>query len=156
MNRISMAFVTLLFVSSTVPVLAQEAVLTVKKSEEYGDYIADGAGRALYMFAADTQGTSDTEAVSACTGECVSLWFPFRTQGATNVGAGVAGDMVGTHQRHDGTIQVTYNGWPLYFFAPDDDPGETTGHDYENFRAEWYLLTPEGEIARAGGGEATG
>ena len=30
---------------------------------------------------------------------------------------------------------------------PGTGPGETKGHDIEEFGAEWYLLTPEGEKA---------
>ncbi len=55
--------------------------------------------------------------------------------------------MIGNIQREDGTTQVTYNGWPLYYYAKDQASGDTTGHDIKDFGAEWYLLTPEGEKA---------
>jgi hypothetical protein len=45
------------------------------------------------------------------------------------------------------TTQVTYNGWPLYYFASDVEPGHTRGHDIEGYGTEWYLVTPEGEKA---------
>jgi predicted lipoprotein with Yx(FWY)xxD motif len=147
MKSQGMALAAVFLVTSTFPVLAQEAVLTVQKSDKHGDYIADANGRALYMFEADTQGKGDGGAVSACTGECVGEWPPFRTQGTTGVSAGAAGDLVGALKRHDGTTQVTYNGWPLYYFYPDENTGDITGHDFEDFGAEWYLLTPEGEKA---------
>ncbi len=56
MKSQGMALAAVFLVTSTFPVLAQEAVLTVQKSDKHGDYIADANGRALYMFEADTQG----------------------------------------------------------------------------------------------------
>jgi predicted lipoprotein with Yx(FWY)xxD motif len=55
-------------------------------------------------------------------------------------------------------MQVTYNGWPLYYFAPDEQPGDTKGHEVDGFGAEWYVVTPEGEplaAAEAAAAEAT-
>lgn len=53
-----------------------------------------------------------------------------------------------TTKRKDGSTQVTYNGWPLYYFAKDQTPGEITGQDVEGFGAEWYLVSPDGEKVR--------
>ena len=49
-----------------VAALAAQASLTVKKSEQFGEYIADGEGKSLYLFKADTQGKGGKEATSAC------------------------------------------------------------------------------------------
>ncbi|HET7369745.1 MAG TPA: hypothetical protein VFK45_02780 [Gammaproteobacteria bacterium] len=46
-------------------------------------------------------------------------------------------------------MQVTYNGWPLYYYAGDKKPGDTRGQDKKGFGAEWYLISPEGHIIRA-------
>ena len=133
--------------SSSLPALAQDATLTVQKSNEHGDYIADPEGRSLYLFEADTQGKAGTGAVSTCKNDCAAAWPPFVREGTTEVSEGVTAGLVGTVEREDGTTQVTYNGWPLYYYVKDDSPGDTTGHDIEDFGAEWYLLTPEGEKA---------
>ena len=53
--------------------------------------------------------------------------------------------MLGTTKRKDGTIQVTYNGWPLYTYAGDQAPGEANGNDVDQFDAEWYALQPNGQ-----------
>ena len=53
--------------------------------------------------------------------------------------------LIGAIERRDGTLQVTYNGWPLYYFVKDQKPGDTTGQDIEGFGEEWYLLTPAGD-----------
>ena len=58
--------------------------------------------------------------------------------------AGVATAKLGTSKRDDGTSQVTYNGHPLYTFAGDRSPGQTTGEGVDDFGAEWYALSRAG------------
>ena len=41
-------------------------------------------------------------------------------------------------------MQVTYNGWPLYYFVKDKQAGEATGQDVKGFGGEWYLVKPQG------------
>ena len=53
--------------------------------------------------------------------------------------------MLGTTERKDGTMQVTYNGHPLYTFVEDKKPGEAKGTDFSAFGAQWYALMPNGE-----------
>lgn len=67
-------------------------------------------------------------------------------EGEPQAGKGIDASKLGTVE-HGGNRIVTYNGWPLYYFAEDTGPGETKGHDIEEFGAEWYLVTPEGEKA---------
>jgi predicted lipoprotein with Yx(FWY)xxD motif len=47
-----------------------------------------------------------------------------------------------TITRTDGTTQVTYNGWPLYYYAKDQQAGDTTG---EGVGSVWYLVSPTGD-----------
>jgi predicted lipoprotein with Yx(FWY)xxD motif len=136
-----------LVISGALPSFAQDVTLTVQNSPEYGEYIADAEGRALYLFEADTQGQGGAGAASTCKDDCAAAWPPLTGTGTTQVAEGVSGDMIGSVQREDGTTQITYNGWPLYRYAKDQAPGDTTGHDIEDFGAEWYLITPAGEKA---------
>jgi predicted lipoprotein with Yx(FWY)xxD motif len=149
MKRIIMAVTTAaaFVLSAALPGFAQDATLTVQNSAEYGPYIGDAEGRALYLFEAGTHGQGGAGAMSTCKDDCAAAWPPLTSAGTIQVSEGVSGEMVGNIQRDDGTTQVTYNGWPLYYYAKDQAPGDTTGHDIEDFGAEWYLLTPEGEKA---------
>ncbi len=126
---------------------AQDAA-TVKgaESQEYGQYLTDADGRALYLFETDTQGQGDTEAKVSCSGECLDRWPAFYSEGKPQPSDMSDATKLGTVE-HEGKMMVTYNGWPLYYFVEDTGPGETKGHDIEEFGGEWYLVTPEGEKA---------
>jgi predicted lipoprotein with Yx(FWY)xxD motif len=53
--------------------------------------------------------------------------------------------MLSTITRDDGTMQVTYNGWPLYLFHADAAAGDTNGQGLDEFGGLWYLVSPAGE-----------
>jgi predicted lipoprotein with Yx(FWY)xxD motif len=63
--------------------------------------------------------------------------------------------MVGTTKRSDGTSQITYNGHPLYLFEGDHKPGDTNGEGVNAFGANWYAVSPAGNLvsgSSSGGG----
>jgi hypothetical protein len=61
---------------------------------------------------------------------------------------GVNSRLLGTTKRHDGTLQVTYNGWPLYTYGGDSKAGDTTGEGVKQFGAAWYLLKTSGQLVK--------
>jgi predicted lipoprotein with Yx(FWY)xxD motif len=61
--------------------------------------------------------TIDTARVSKCTGQCAIFWPPVLTKGKPKAGPGISQSHLGTLRRADGSVQVTYFGHPLYFFA---------------------------------------
>ena len=126
------------------PALAQETVtLQVNQSEEYGQYLATAEDRPVYMFTTDTRGTGAQEAEISCTSqECLGAW-PLVT-GNPEAGEGVSAEMLGTTQ-YEGRQVVTYNGWPLYYFARDEGAEAPQGQDVHSFGGEWYLVAPSGE-----------
>jgi predicted lipoprotein with Yx(FWY)xxD motif len=104
-----------------------------------GTALVDTAGRALYLFEADT-GTTST-----CTGDCAQVWPPLISPSMVPGTTGAAQpSLVNTTTRPDGTRQVTYNGHPLYYFAGDTAPGDVKGQDIHNFGGGWYVVTPGG------------
>lgn len=120
-------------------------MLKVSESEEYGRYLTDSKGRALYLFEADRQGMGYRKTSSECYAECAKAWPPLVTHGAPLAGSEVDDSLVGTAQRLNGATQVTYDGWPLYYFRGDEAPGQTRGQNIEGFGGEWYLVTPDGD-----------
>ena len=53
--------------------------------------------------------------------------------------------LLGTTRRTDGTVQVTYNKWPLYLWVGDSQPGQATGQGLNNLGGLWYVLSPTGK-----------
>jgi len=115
-------------------------------SSPLGQILVDGRGRTLYLFEKDTGTTS------ACEGSCASIWPPLTTTGKPLAGQGALDGELGTTPRADGALEVTYNGHPLYAYAGDTKPGDTTGQGLDQFGAEWYVLSPTGDKLEDDGG----
>ena len=101
-------------------------------------FLADGQGRALYLFEADKGSTS------TCTGACVAAWPPVTASAMPMAGGGVSQSMFGTTKRADGTEQLTYNGHPLYYFSADTGSGTAKGQGVKAFGSDWYVVNAKG------------
>lgn len=117
------------------------ARLTIQRSDTYGEFVVRADGRPLYLFTADEQGEA-----SVCYDACADAWPP--VTGDVAVEAGLDASLLGTIARDDGSLQATYNGWPLYEFSRDSG-NEPTGQEIESFGGEWYLVSPDGEEVHA-------
>jgi len=109
------------------------ATVTVASSD-LGDILTDGDGNTLYLFTPDAQGES------VCYDQCEEAWPPLVA--TATAGDGVDESLLGTAPRTDGSEQVTYNGWPLYYFAADSAPGDTNGQGVNDV---WYVLDAAGD-----------
>ena len=115
------------------------AAIVDLRGSRLGKTLVDGQGRTLYLFEADKAGTSE------CNGGCTTAWPPYLVKGTPQAGTGVTGALLGTSIRGDGGgTQVTYHGHPLYYYAGDKQPGDTTGEGLNAFGALWYVLSPAG------------
>ena len=123
---------------------AENAELTAAQSQEFGRYVADGDGRALYMFTTDTRGEGNIEPESSCYDACAEAWPPLLAEASPPVGDKLDKSKLGSFQRQGGKTQITYGGWPLYYYVKDSGSGSVTGQDVHGFGGEWYLVTPEG------------
>ena len=106
-----------------------------------GLVLVDSNGMTLYDFHKD-KGTT-----SSCYGACEQAWPPMTSEGEATVGNGASASKLGTTERKDGTMQVTYAGHPLYTFVEDKKPGEANGNDSKAFGGQWYALKGNGEEA---------
>jgi predicted lipoprotein with Yx(FWY)xxD motif len=122
------------------PAEAAGATLMVSQQEGLGQFLTDEQGLSLYLFTKDTPNTSN------CYDQCAENWPPLLTSGSPVAGQDVDAALLGTTQRQDGSTQVTYNGWPLYYYVKDQQPGDTTGQEVGDV---WYLVTPQGEQVEA-------
>lgn len=132
---------------TTAPATAPVAVPAVLVGQtSLGMILTDAQSRTLYLFEKDT-GTTST-----CYSACASAWPPVTTTDARPTVAGGANQaMLGTTMRSDGTTQLTYAGHPLYRFAGDRKPGDTTGQGLQAFGGGWDVLTPAGQKVDNGG-----
>ena len=119
--------------TTTTGAVAAGPVVTVAAST-LGSILVDGDGNTLYLFTPDEQGAS------VCYDECAAAWPPLVDDFAA--GDGLDATLLSTAPRTDGTDQITYNGWPLYYFANDAAPGDVNGQAANDV---WYVLSPEGD-----------
>jgi len=122
--------------TTTAAVSAAGTTLTTATTD-LGTLLVDNAGNTLYLFVPDNQGDS------TCYDACAGNWPPLT--GDVTAGAGVDASLLGTTTRTDGTVQATYNGWPLYYFAADTRPGDTNGQGINEI---WYVISPEGSAVQ--------
>jgi len=106
---------------------------------ELGDHLVGPDQRTLYLF------EKDTGSNSTCTGACASAWPPLTTMGAPTADGAAQAALLGSTERADGTVQVTYGGHPVYYYSGDAAPGDTAGQGVEAFGAEWWAVAPSGE-----------
>ena len=66
-------------------------------------------------------------------------WPPLT--GEASAGDGVDAGLIGTAEHPESGTQVTYNGWPLYYFAGDSAPGDTNGQGQGGV---WYVIDATG------------
>ncbi|HXQ88186.1 MAG TPA: hypothetical protein VN733_00980 [Solirubrobacterales bacterium] len=114
-------------------------IVSAAQIGDLGTILVTADGLTLYDFHKDKGGTS------SCYGACAGAWPPLLTEGNPQAQGAAVRSMLGTAKRKDGTVQVTYNGWPLYTYAGDQKPGEANGNDIDQFGAEWYALQPNGQ-----------
>lgn len=93
-------------------------------------------GMTLYYYTPD-KGTGQ----ATCTATCLANWPALLLPSGVTKAAGESGvtGTLGTVTGSAGGMQVTYNGWPLYFFVKDKVPGDTTG---QNVGGKWFVVPP--------------
>jgi predicted lipoprotein with Yx(FWY)xxD motif len=110
-------------------------------SAKYGMVLASSSGTTLYRYTLDKKG------VSMCSGACAKFWPPLLMKGNAKptVGAGVSAGLLGTIKRSNGVAQVSYAGFPLYFYAGDRKPGDVKG---QGFEGNWYVVNTTGALVK--------
>jgi predicted lipoprotein with Yx(FWY)xxD motif len=103
------------------PSLAGAMMIGTTHSASDGDYLTGPTGMTLYTLNTDSAGVSTC--VSA---DCAPNWPPLVPAALVTGPAGSTG-VFGSMTRPDGSLQVTYNGWPLYYYAGDSAVGDTNG-----------------------------
>jgi len=95
-----------------------------------GGKLVGTSGMTLYTFDKDTAGSGK----SACNGPCADNWPPLKAD-ATDRGDGDFSLVT----RDDGSRQWAYKGRPLYYWAKDAKPGDTSGDGVKDI---WHTAKP--------------
>jgi len=125
------------------PPPAAKAV-SLQTSATLGNYLVDKQNRTLYFFSNDPSGQD------SCTDGCQAYWPIFNVDHLTAdmLGTGLSISDFGSVTSVSGKPQLTYKGWPLYYFAPlganntnvQEQPGQTRGEGVNN---EWFVAKPD-------------
>lgn len=107
---------------------------------EFGEVLWGPDQQVVYIW------QSDVSSEPQCYDDCAADWPPVLTEGQPVGNGQVDAVLLGTSERRDGTVQVTYNGHPLYFYA-HEGPGEVRCHDVATHGGIWWVITPVGERA---------
>jgi predicted lipoprotein with Yx(FWY)xxD motif len=108
--------------------------LNTVKDTKLGTRIVAANGHALYYFTVDAPG------VSNCTGVCAVNWPAYTVASNTSLmgGSDITGK-ISTISKPDGSLQVTYNGAPLYFWHLDATASDTLG---QGIGGVWFVQKP--------------
>ena len=100
------------------------------------NYLTAEDGKTVYQFKNDTVNSGK----STCNAGCVGTWPPFTADSLDEVkaDAAVTGKLA-LITREDGSKQVSYNGWPLYYYAGDTKAGDTNG---QGLFGKWFVVNP--------------
>ena len=119
---------------------APTGTLVRTDSSDYGTMLFDESGQAIYLFDRET---SDRP---RCYGPCAAAWPPVLTKGQPQAGRQARSGLLATTERRDGTVQVTYAGHPLYYYA-HEGKNEVLCHNVEEFGGTWLVVRPNGAAA---------
>ena len=128
---------------STAAETTERGARIVVADSEFGQMLFDATGQAIYLF--DVETSSQPQ----CYDACAEAWPPVLTAGDPVAGQGVVSSLLATTQRADGTMQVSYNDHPLYFYA-HEGKREVKCHDIFLNGGNWYVVQPGGDPAPPG------
>jgi predicted lipoprotein with Yx(FWY)xxD motif len=104
---------------------------------QFGAVLFDGDDQAIYYF--EPERSSEPK----CYGTCAEAWPPVLTDGEPEASGGARQRLLGTTARRDGSVQVTYDGHPLYYYA-NEGPGELRCHNIFHEGGLWLAVQPDG------------
>ena len=118
---------------------AQGTVVKLKTSPELGKYLTDKDGKTLYIFSNDANGKNN------CTGGCVGAWPVFSGGAPTqaNLDEGLSEADFGVITTDAGKQQITYKGWPLYYFSPKNVPEPANSITGDGAGDVWFVAKPD-------------
>jgi|NGEPerStandDraft_6_1074524.scaffolds.fasta_scaffold37353_1 predicted lipoprotein with Yx(FWY)xxD motif len=109
-----------------------------------GSLIAGIDGRTLYYFQPDKSASAGAAKSSTCYKACATVWPPVLATATPSASGSAKASLIALTKRTDGTMQVTYNGLPLYYYAADLKAGQVTGNHLRDGFGFWGALLASG------------
>ncbi|TSC61285.1 MAG: hypothetical protein Athens041674_823 [Parcubacteria group bacterium Athens0416_74] len=116
-------------------IIGSNLALGTDGNDTLGTYLIGYTGKPVYTK------DGDTESASTCYEECAKKWPPYLVGSDDNINqlkSGVKGK-TGVLVRADDTVQMTYNGKPLYFYAADTGGSNALG---DGVNGVWHVAKP--------------
>lgn len=110
----------------------KDITIKVYNAPKLGDILIDDNGMTLYIFVPDDKGSS------TCYDACAALWPPFILSPDQTLP--LSNSHLGVTRRKDNSQQLTYDGWPLYYYSQDKKPGDVKG---QGMKDRWYVVNPK-------------
>ncbi|HEX5608663.1 MAG TPA: hypothetical protein VFX45_01065 [Solirubrobacterales bacterium] len=108
-----------------------------------GRVVVNQVGFTLYTTSKDQKDSGET----SCYGKCAKVWIPYTTVATPpTIMQKAKPSELGTIERTDGLTQLTYGGYPVYMYKPDEGAARVTGQGVKSFGGTWYTINPKGEI----------
>lgn len=123
-------------VIATTASLPQGERIQLHSNAKLGTLFTDKNGRTLYFF------TKDAEDPNACKGACLTNW-PIYYSDELQIPAFLNEADFSVLLRSDGTKQLTYKGWPLYYFVKDAAAGDVKG---EAVGGVWFVAKSDYKV----------
>jgi predicted lipoprotein with Yx(FWY)xxD motif len=101
----------------------------------FGKIMVDGNGRTLY------EDENDKPGKPACTAVCLAAWPAVAAPASPTYGPGLSASTFSVVTAADGTKQLAADGFPLYTFVNDAEPGDAKGQDVNGF----YTVLADGK-----------
>ncbi|TMM08724.1 MAG: hypothetical protein E6F98_15755 [Actinobacteria bacterium] len=119
------------------------ATVKTAANAKFGTVLVGSTGKTLYRYTVDSKGVNRCTSNAACN----KYWPPLLVKATAKpiAGGGASASLIGTIKAAHGMRQVTYAGFPLYFFAGDTKAGETSG---QGFQSQWYVVNTKGAFVK--------
>ncbi len=111
----------------------QGNVVVINQSSGANPHFLGPSGNALYVF------DNDSPTQSACGSGCTDTWPPLIVAPGSSVQAGGHEAGFATLTRDDGSLQLTYDQRPLYYYSGDGSASDTNG---DGLFGVWHLAQP--------------
>lgn len=129
--------------AATAAVHSNAPAVKLAASAKFGKMLVGPNGRTLYRYTVDSKGVNRCTKVAVCAKYWPRLLVKTGTKPAA--GSGVNSSLMGTIKASGGMAQVTYAGFPLYYFAGDKKAGAING---QGFLSKWYVVNSKGALVK--------